>query len=100
MRELGIDPSIAIPSEEDYKKAENVKEYVDPLVEKMNKLAQENLIAFRIADEGYDTVFNIGERWTYDMVAECLKYIEIKNAYQEREQRKADAQAQAKRSKR
>ncbi len=95
MRELGIDPEVATPTEEDFERAANAKEYVDPLTEKIHKLEQENLIAFRISEEGYDSVYNIGERWTYDMVAECLKYIDIKNAYREREQIKADAQAQA-----
>jgi hypothetical protein len=95
MEELGIDPTEAMPNEADYERAENAKEYVDPILEKINNLEQENTIAFRISQEGYDSVYNIGEHWTYDMVKECLDYIDAVQEYRDREQRRSDAQSAA-----
>ena len=54
-----------------------VKEVKNPLEEKMKAISDENLIAFRISQEGYDSVYNIGEHWTYDMVQECFDHIEL-----------------------
>ena len=93
MQELGIDPAEALPTAEDYERAANVKEYVDPLVARINALAPERTIALRISGEGYDTYSNIALVWSYDDVVETLEYMEVRQDMQDQAQRKADAQA-------
>jgi hypothetical protein len=76
MINAGQDPSLLVKklaTEEEQVKAK----IVDPLEEKLMALENENLIAFLIAEKGYDTVYNIGHNWTYDMVQECLTYVNI-----------------------
>jgi hypothetical protein len=53
------------------------------------------LIAFRISEAGFDTVVNIAEKWTYNMVRECLDYLDIKHEHEKRENSRAEAKAKA-----
>lgn len=76
MVKAGQDPSLLV------KKLAPVEEQIeakvlDPLEERLMELENENLIAFLLAEKGYDTVYNIGHNWTYDMVQECLIYVNI-----------------------
>lgn len=93
MKELGIDPEEALPTAEDYERAANVKEYVDPLVARINALPPETTIALRISGEGYDTFSNIGLIWSYDDVVNTLEYMDARQDMQDQAQAKADAQA-------
>ncbi|NRA93813.1 MAG: hypothetical protein HRU26_14260 [Psychroserpens sp.] len=88
-----IDPSFLAekPNMKDIK--EEVEEITDPILKRMSKLEDENLIAFRIAKEGFDTVYNIANNWTYNMVQECQVYIDSLNEYQERETKKSEHNA-------
>ena len=73
--------------------SEEVEEITDPIMKRMSKLEDENLIAFRIAKEGFDTVYNIANNWTYNMVQECQVYMDSLNEYQEREMKKSERNA-------
>ena len=72
-------------------KEEQVEEKViDPLVERLMELADENLAAFTISCEGYDNVSNIATKWDYGMVRECIIFIETKREMQERDYKKQE----------
>ena len=94
MAKSGYDPSILIKKPATPSEIEEVKqEITDPIMKRMSKLEDENLIAFRIAKEGFDTVYNIANNWTYNMVQECQIYIDSLNEYQEREMKKSERNA-------
>ena len=93
MASVGQDPSFLVKKLDKKAVAEKVEEITDPIIEKLSKLEDENLIAFRIAKEGYDDVYNIGHHWTYNMVQECQVYIDSLNEYQEREMKKSERNA-------
>ena len=90
MDNAGYDESILVKKLDKKEVAEKVEEITDPIIEKLSKLEDENLIAFRLSKEGYDTVYNIGHHWTYNMVQECQIYIDFFNEYQEREVKKLE----------
>ena len=90
MDNAGYDESILVKKLDKKEVAEKVEEITDPIIEKLSKLEDENLIAFRLSKEGYDTVYNIGHHWTYNMVQECQIYIDSLNEYQEREVKKLE----------
>ena len=85
-----IDPSFLQSKPNIKEVVEEVEEITDPILKRMSKLEDENLIAFRIAKEGFDTVYNIANNWTYNMVQECQVYIDSLNEYQEREIQKSE----------
>jgi len=93
MIKAGQDPSMLIkntesPSEkEEEDEEENIK---DPLVKKIHELEDENVIAFRLAKEGLDTVYNIGHRWTYNMAMEGLSFLSTLDEIQDREIKKQE----------
>lgn len=59
-------------------KEERIKiKVVDPFEEKLKELEDEHLIAFMLAEKNYDTVYNIGHNWSFPMVHECLRYVNI-----------------------
>lgn len=93
MASVGQDPSFLVKKLDKKAVAEKVEEITDPIMKRMSKLEDENLIAFRIAKEGFDTVYNIGHHWTYNMVQECQVYIDSLNEYQEREMKKSERNA-------
>ena len=88
-----IDPSFLQSKPNIKEVVEEVEEITDPILKRMSKLEDENLIAFRIAKEGFDTVYNIANNWTYNMVQECQVYIDSLNEYQEREIQKSERNA-------
>ena len=88
---MGLDYETIKPTEEDYEKVKEIKELVDPLVEDLMYLEEENLIAFRLAKYGLDNVYNIGANWTYDMVMEAIHYQDTVGKIEERENKKAQA---------
>jgi hypothetical protein len=94
LKEAGHDPSTFLISRIDTTKtAKKVEEVTDPILKKISKLEEENLLAFRISKEGFDTVYNIGHHWTFNMVQECQIYIDSLNEYQEREMKKSERNA-------
>jgi len=89
MIKAGQDPSMLITKiDKTLKKVET--EVVDPILQRLSKLEDENLIAFRLSKEGYDNVYNIGEHWTYNMVQECQVYIDALQEHESRERRKSE----------
>ncbi len=93
MAKAGQDTSFLVRKLDKKETIEKVEEITDPILRKLSKLEEENVVAFRIAKEGYDTVYNIGHYWTYNMVQECQVYIDSLNEYQEREMKKSERNA-------
>ena len=93
MIELGIDPSTALPTEQDIEDRKNEPDYVDPLQRRLEEISDEHVLAFRLAKAGLDSVYRIGNNWTYNMVREAVDFLEIEQKYQERADRREESQA-------